>query len=78
MAIDRQNVGPTLRNGSLDDLKLDDLQVVASEGTPPANRRRPPVDVKPKAGHSLPGVEVTEFEATLPIEIYGELFKDHR
>jgi hypothetical protein len=24
----------------------------------------------------LPGVQVTEFEATLPIEMYGELFKD--
>jgi hypothetical protein len=24
----------------------------------------------------IPGVQVTEFEATLPIEIYGELFKE--
>ena len=24
----------------------------------------------------LPGVQVTEFEATLPLEIYGELFKE--
>ena len=79
MAIDGQNVGPTFRKGPLDDLKLDELQLAASKGTPLTSRSQPLVDVvKAKAAHSFPGVEVTEFEATLPIEIYGELFKDHR
>ena len=33
--------------------------------------------VRPQQSDLLEGVEVTEFEATLPIEMYGELFKHH-
>ena len=80
MAIDGRKAGPTPQNASPDDIRLDELQLVAPEGIPATPSRRPGAAIvsKGKAAHPIPGVEVTEFEATLPIEIYGELFKDHR
>jgi hypothetical protein len=35
-----------------------------------------PISQSQKTTEPLPGVQVNEFEATLPLEIYGELFKD--
>jgi hypothetical protein len=48
-------------------------------GTDPKHARVPPKEgnaSRVPRHEPLPGVQVTEFEATLPIEIYGELFPD--
>ena len=79
MAIDGQKLARTTQDASVDELTVNDLRLIALDGATPSSQRPVPVQVpRAKATELLPGVEVTEFEATLPIEIYAELFKDRR
>ena len=75
--MDERKVREITQDASRGELKVGDLRLVAPDGAIPTSHRPSALHApKTKVAHSLPGVEVTEFEATLPLEIYGELFTD--
>ena len=80
MVIKGRKVWRTTAESPLDGFQTEGITVVVPQGEihivkpmsePGRKAKAPPVD-------SVTGLQVTEFEATLSLEIYGELFKDGR
>jgi hypothetical protein len=74
-----RKVWRTTAESPLDGLPIGGIKVVPQGEIeivkPPS---APTHQVKVNPAESVTGLQVTEFEATLPLEIYGELFKDGR
>jgi hypothetical protein len=80
MVIRGRKVWRTTAESPLDGLQTECTTVVSPQGEIHVVKpmSEPPHKVKAAPTDSVTGLQVTEFEATLPLEIYGELFKDGR
>ena len=79
MVIRGRKVWRTTAEGPLDALQADRQAPVPAAGEVDVVEPAPPIRrVAAPSSEAVTGLQVTEFEATLPLDVYSDLFKDTR